>query len=202
MPFGLKNAPATFQRLMDTVLSGLKWKGLLVYMDDIIIYSATPQEHLVTLADTLERLANAGLKINPAKTTLVSHEVNYLGHVISAQGISPNPDKIAAIRNLKPPSSVKEVRMFLGLTGYFRKFVKAYATLAKPLYGLTKKHACFQWTKQHQVGFDLLKQRLCTSPVLAYPRRDRRNIVDCDASDIAAGAVLIQVDKSDNEYVI
>ena len=144
MPFGLKNAPATFQRLMDTVLSGLKWKGLLVYMDDIIIYSATPQEHLVILADTLERLANIGLKINPSKTTLVRQEVNYLGHVISAQGICPNPDKIAAIRNLKPPSNVREVRMFLGLTGYYRKFVKAYAILAEPLYGLTKKHAHFQ----------------------------------------------------------
>ena len=202
MPFGLKNAPATFQRLMDTVLSGLKWKGLLVYMDDIIIYSATPQEHLVTLADTLERLANAGLKINPMKTTLVRQEVNYLGHVISAQGISPNPDKVAAIRSLKPPTSIREVRMFLGLTGYFRKFVEAYATLAEPLYALTKKHAVFQWTEQHQAGFDLLKQQLCTAPILAYPRRDRKSIVDCDASDIAAGAVLLQVDESGNEYVI
>ena len=202
MPFGLKNAPATFQRLMDTVLSGLKWKGLLVYMDDIIIYSATPQEHLITLADTLERLANAGLKINPSKTTLVRQEVNYLGHVISAQGISPNPDKIAAIRDLKPPTSVREVRMFLGLTGYFRKFVEAYAILAEPLYGLTKKHARFQWTEQHQAGFELLKERLCTAPVLAYPRRDRKSIVDCDASDIAAGAVLLQVDEANNEHVI
>ena len=202
MPFGLKNAPATFQRLMDTVLSGLKWKGLLVYMDDIIIYSTTPQEHLVTLADTLERLANAGLKINPAKTTLVREEVNYLGHVISAQGIQPNSDKIAAIRNLKPPSNIREVRMFLGLTGYFRKFVKAYATLADPLYALTKKHAHFQWSSRHQAGFDLLKQQLCTAPVLAYPRRHRRSIVDCDASDTAAGAVLLQLDESDNEHVI
>ena len=115
-------------------------------MDDIIIYSATPQEHLVTLADTLKRLANAGLKINPSKTTLVRQEVNYLGHVISAQGISPNPDKIAAIHNLKPPSNVREVRMFLGLTGYYRKFVQAYATLAEPLYALTKKYAHFQWS--------------------------------------------------------
>ena len=202
MPFGLRNAPATFQRLMDTVLSGLKWKGLLVYMDDIIIYSATAQEHLVTLADTLERLANAGLKINPSKTTLVRHEVNYLGHVISAQGISPNPDKIAAIRNLKPPSSVREVRMFLGLTGYFRKFVEAYAILAGPLYALTKKHAHFHWTDQHQTGFELLKQKLCTAPVLAYPRRHRKSIVDCDASDVAAGAVLLQLDEAGNEYVV
>ena len=202
MPFGLKNAPATFQRLMDTVLSGLKWKGLLVYMDDIIIYSATPEEHLVTLADTFERLANAGLKINPSKTTLVRQEVNYLGHLISAQGISPNPDKIAAIRDLKPPSSVREVRMFLGLTGYFRKFVKAYATLAEPLYTLTKKHAYFQWSERHQASFELLKQQLCAAPVLAYPRRHRKNIVDCDASDIAAGAVLLQFDDLGNEYVI
>ena len=187
---------------MDMILSGLKWKGLLVYMDDIIIYSATPQEHLITLANTLERLANAGLKINPSKTTLVCQEVNYLGHVISAQGIHPNPDKITAIRNLKPPSNVKEVRMFLGLTGYFRKFVKAYATLAEPLYVLTKKHAYFQWSDKHQTGFDLLKQQLCTAPVLAYPRRHRKSIVDCDASDTAAGAVLLQLDEANNEYAI
>ena len=134
MPFGLRNAPATFQRLMDVVLSGLKWKGLLVYLDDIIIYSSTPQEHLLILANTLERLANAGLKINPAKTILVQQEVNYLGHIISTEGIKPNPEKIAAVQNLKPPSTVREVRMFLGLTGYFRKFVEAYSTLAEPLY--------------------------------------------------------------------
>ena len=158
MPFGLKNAPATFQRLMNTVLSNLKWKGLLIYMDDIIIYSITLQEYLVTLADVLERLANTGLKINFSKKTLVRQEVNYLGHVISTQGISPNPDKIAAIRNLKLLSSIREIRMFLSLTRYYRKFVKAYAILAKPLYALTKKYAHFQWFDQHQTRFELLKQ--------------------------------------------
>ena len=92
--------------------------------------------------------------------------------------------------------------MFLGLTGYFRKFVEAYAILAEPLYALTKKHTHFQWTNQQQTGFELLKERLCAAPILAYPRRYRKSIVDCDASDIAAGAVLLQLDEADNECVI
>ena len=133
---------------------------------------------------------------------MVHQEVNYLGHIISAQGISPNPDKIAAIHNLKPPSNVREVRMFLGLTGYYQKFVQAYVTLAEPLYALTKKYAHFQWSSQHQNGFELLKQQLCTAPVLAYPRRQWKSIVDCDASDIAAGAVLTQLDEVGSEHVI
>ena len=125
-----------------------------------------------------------------------------MGHIISTKGIKPNPEKIAAVQNLKPPSTVREVRMFLGLTGYFRKFVEAYSTLAEPLYALTKKHVPFNWTNQQQIAFDLLKQRLCTAPILAYPRRHRKSIVDCDASDTAAGAVLLQQDGMGAEHII
>ena len=145
MPFGLKNAPATFQRMMDVVFSGMKWKGLMVYMDDIVVYSATAAKHLALLEGVFQRLSSAGLKINPAKTTLVSREVTYLGHVISAGGIRPNPKKIWAVQNLKAPASVKEVRTFLGLTGYYRRFIPAYAAIAEPLYSLTRAGSLFCW---------------------------------------------------------
>ena len=202
MPFGLKNAPATFQRLMDTVFSGLKWHGLLVYMDDIVIYSATAQQHLALLVEVLVRLRAAGLKLNPAKTTLVRPEVKYLGHIVSAKGVQPDQAKVQAIRNLASPTSVRDIRRFLGLTGYYRKFMPQYATIAAPLYALTKKHSVFVWREEHEAAFRQLQELLCAAPTLAYPRRGRANIVDCDASDVAAGAVYMQRDEAGDECVI
>ena len=169
MPFGLKNAPATFQRLMDTVFSGLKWHGLLVYMDDIVVYSATAQQHLALLVEVLVRLRAAGLKLNPAKTTLVRPEVKYLGHIVSANGIQPDSAKVQAIKNLASPTSVKDTRRFLGLTGYYRKFTSQYAAIAAPLYALTKKNAVFVWREEHEVAFRQLQELLCEAPTLAYP---------------------------------
>ena len=202
MPFGLRNAPATFQRLMDVVFSGLKWKGLLVYMDDIVIYSETPKEHLSMLDKVCGRLSVAGLKINPKKSTVVATEVRYLGHIVSADGIKPDMRKVEAVRHLKNPSNVREVRMFLGLVGYYRKFIPAFAATAEPLYALTKKRKIFEWTDICQSSFEFLKEKLCSAPILTYPRRDHLSIVDCDASDIAAGAVLMQQDKEGRENVI
>ena len=202
MPFGLRNAPATFQRLMDVVFSGMKWKGLLVYMDDIVVYSETPEEHLALLEDVLKRLAMAGLKLNPKKTVLVAKEVNYLGHVVSFDGIKPNPKKVQAVQSIRPPTNVREVRMFLGLTGYYRKFIPAYATLAGPLHNLTKKDQVFEWTAECQKAFELLKQCLITAPILAYPQRERQSIVDCDASADAVGAVLMQKTEDGREVAI
>ena len=202
MPFGLRNAPATFQRLMDVVFSGLKWQGLLVYMDDIIVYSSTAERHLFLLEQVMTRLSDAGLKINPKKTTLVAMEVSYLGHVVSAQGVKPDPKKVAAVQQLSPPRNVREVRSFLGLAGYYRRFIDAFAAVAVPLYELTKKDVTFAWEDRHQKAFDILKQRLCSAPVLAYPRRERSFVLDCDASDDAAGAVLMQIDEDGNEVVI
>ena len=202
MPFGLRNAPATFQRLMDVVFSGLKWQGLLVYLDDIIIYSANAERHLLLLGQVLARLADAGLKLNPKKTTLVSREVNYLGHVVSAQGVRPDPKKITAVMQLSAPTSVREVRSFLGLAGYYRRFIDAFAAVAAPLYQLTKKGTPFVWEASHQAAFDSLKNRLCSAPILSYPRRDRDFVLDCDASDDAAGAVLTQVDGQGQEVVV
>ena len=202
MPFGLRNAPATFQRLMDVVFSGLKWQGILVYLDDIIVYSADEERHLLLLEQVLQRLSEAGLKLNPKKTTLVSREVNYLGHVVSADGVRPDPKKIKAVMQLSPPTSVREVRSFLGLAGYYRRFIDGFAAMATPLYSLTKKGTTFAWGEKQQAAFDGLKRLLCTSPILAYPRRDRVFVLDCDASDEAAGAVLTQLDEEGKEIVV
>ena len=171
-------------------------------MDDIIVYSATVEKHLVLLEQVLHRLSQAGLKLNPKKTTLVSREVKYLGHVVSAAGVKPDPKKINAVMQLTVPRNVREVRSFLGLAGYYRRFIDGFAIVAAPLYALTKKNVRFAWGEQQQHAFETLKQRLCSAPVLAYPRRERAFILDCDASDEAAGAVLMQLDEDENEVVI
>ena len=202
MPFGLRNAPATFQRMMDVVFSGIKWKGLMVYMDDIVIYSATAREHIRIIDQVLQKLMGAGLKINPAKTTLVAHEVKYLGHVISADGVKPNPAKIHAVTELKAPRTAREVKMFLGLVSYYRRFIPSFASLALPLNELTRGGAKYEWNQRQQTAFELLKKKLCESPILEYPRRGRQNIIDCDASDEAAGAVLMQRTSEGREVVI
>ena len=175
---------------------------LMVYMDDIVVYSQTAEEHLEILAGVLGKLAQAGLKINPAKTTLVSREVSYLGHVVSAKGIKPNPAKVTAVLNLDKPTNVKEVRMFLGLTGYYRRFIPAFAAHAEPLNALTRKHEEFRWGEAEQAAFEYLKTKLCEAPVLAYPLPQRQNIIDCDASEEAAGAVLMQETEDGEEVVI
>ena len=174
----------------------------MVYMDDIVVFSATASEHIQLIDEVLQKLRGAGLKINPAKTTLVAHEVRYLGHVVSAAGVRPNPAKIQAVADLKAPQSAKEVKMFLGLAGYYRRFIPAFASLAAPLNALTKGGVKFEWTQQHQVAFDTLKEKLCQAPILEYPRRGRQNIIDCDASDEAAGAVLMQQTPEGKEVVI
>ena len=174
----------------------------MVYIDDIIVYSATPEQYLALLAEVLMRLRAAGLKINPSKTTLVRPEVKYLGHIISAKGMRPNISKVQAIKDLATPTSVRDVRRFLGLTGYYRKFAPHYASIAAPLYALTKKDTRFHWSEEHENTFQSLKQLLYSALTLAYPRRGRENIVDCDASDIAAGAIYMQHNEKGDEHII
>ena len=202
MPFGLRNAPATFQRLMDVVLSGLKWNSVLVYMDDIMVYSVTPSQHLELLNQVFDRLCSSSLRINAKKTTLVSRQATYLGHVVSADGIHPHPTKIRAVTIIAPPDSLRSLRAFLGLTSYYRRFIDKYAALIAPLLNLTKKGIAFHWMQECQQAFIELKHRLCTAPVLAYPQRELASIVDCDASDIAVGAVLMQRRKDGVEQVV
>src|SRR5664279_521691 len=145
MPFGLCNAGATFQRLVDTVLSGLAYKVCLAYIDDIIVFSRSIPEHLVRLRAVLERVRGAGLKLKPKKCFLLQKSVAFLGHVVSGDGISAHPDKVRAVSEWPVPTCVRDVRAWLGLTGYYRRFVKNYASIAAPLTALLSPDVRFIW---------------------------------------------------------
>lgn len=193
MPFGLCNAPATFQRLMDRVLSGLQWEICLVYLDDIIVPSETLEQMILRLRQVLERFRQAGLKLKPSKCFLFRREVQYLGHVVSEHGVSCDPAKIQAIQDWPTPKNVHEVRAFVGLASYYRRFVKDFAGTAQCLHELTKKHAKFVWSETCQAAFEELKCRLMSAPILGYPQDEGQLILDTDASNTAMGAVLSQI---------
>jgi transposase InsO family protein len=192
MPFGLCNAGATFQRLMDLVMSGLNLNICLCYLDDIIAYSTTTEEHLRRLRTILERLRKAGLKLKPEKCSLFQKSVSFLGHVVSEHGIGTDPKKVQAVTEWPVPSCVKDVRAFLGLTSYYRRFVQDYATIAAPLNALTRKNQRFEWSQKAQVAFEVLKEAMTSTPILAMPTDDDDFVLDTDASDHAIGAVLSQ----------
>ena len=183
MPFGLCNAPATFQRLMDLVLSGLQWSQCRVYLDDIIVLGRTFNEHLGNLQAVLQRLRQAGLKLKPSKCAFFKHEVKYLGHVISTSGVAPDPSKIEKVANWPVPISMKAVQQFVGLASYYRRFIENFAQIAKPLHRLTERNSKFVWTKKCQNSFEELRQRLTSAPILAHPDFSRPFILDMDASD-------------------
>ena len=201
MPFGLANGPATFERLMEQVLRGLHWQTCLVYLDDIIVFSKTFETHLARLEEVIDRIGTAGLKLSPKKCHLFQTEVTFLGHVVNKDGIGTDPSKIEAVTSWPCPKSVKEVRSFLGLCSYYRKFVKGFATIAKPLHELTHKDQSFIWTVDCQKAFDTLKSTLTSSPILAYPSSEGDLILDTDASGVGIGAVLSQI-QGDSERVI
>ena len=202
MPMGLVNAGATFQRLMDIVLSGLLFESCLAYLDDIIIFSKDVKTHLVHLERVLKRLMAYGLKLKPSKCTLLQRRVSFLGHIVSAAGIETDPSKTELISQWGVPTSVKGIRSFLGLCGYYRRFIKDYAEIASPLTNLQRKGVKFVWTEECQSAFNTLKKALTSHPVMAMPKATGRFILDTDASDHAIGAVLSQEQDDGSERVI
>ena len=192
MSFGLTNAPPTFQRLMQRILHGLDWKICLVYIDDVIIFSKTFQEHLSRLAAVFDRLREAHLKLKPSKCHFACSSVNFLGFVVSSEGILPDPSKITAVETFPVPSSVKDVRSFLGLSNYYRRFVKDFAKIASPLNRLTRKSVPFVWDPSCEAAFQALKARLCSSPILVYPDFSQAFHLHTDASQYAIGYILGQ----------
>ena len=192
MPFGLKNAPATFQRLMANVLAGLPQRVCMDYIDDILVVGQTFEEHLENLRTVLQRLREAGLKLKPSKCDLLKTEVQYLGYVVSADGIKIDPRKTQAVQDFPVPKNVRSLREFLGLTSYYRRFIDGYSRMAKPLYQLTKKDVPYSWSPAHQQAFERLKERLTAVPVLVYPNFTMPFLLETDASRDGLGAVLAQ----------
>lgn len=192
MPFGLRNAPPTFQRLMDTVMSGLQGTELFVYLDDIIVFSDTLEAHEQKINEVFTRLFNAGLKLKLEKCEYLTQEVRYLGHHISKYGIKPDPEKIRAVKDFPVPKSVTQVRSFLGLANYYRRFIKSFADIANPMNKLLKKGTNFYWDEEQQKSFEALKDSLCTAPVLVCADLNEPFILTTDASEVGIGAVLSQ----------
>lgn len=192
MPFGLKNAPATFQRVMDSVLREFIGVCCLVYMDDIIIFSSSFEEHVKDIRKILQKLKEACLKIQLDKCYFFRPEVQFLGHTVTKQGVKPNSDKIEVIKNWPIPKTEKELKQFLGTIGYYRRFIKDFAKMVKPLTQLLRNDTDFKFTAKETQCFEKCKSLLIMDPILAYPDFEKEFILTTDASDFAIGAVLSQ----------
>ena len=192
MPFGLTNAPSTFQQCMDATLEGLLGDGVADYLDDIIIYSEEWQEHLRKLRLVFDRLLQHQFKVKLKKCEFGKLETTYLGHTLKGGQIAVQDDKVQAVSELAVPTTIRQLRSFLGACNYYRRFIKDYAKIAKPLTQLLKKDTLYVWTKDRQDAFDVLRTALVTAPILKVPDPAKEFILWCDASDYALGAVLAQ----------
>ncbi|XP_069618471.1 uncharacterized protein [Ranitomeya imitator] len=209
MPFGLCNTPGTFQRMMECCLGHKIFKTVLLYLDDVIVFSKTYEDHLRHLAKVFEALSNFGLKVKPSKCHLLKSKVQYLGHVVSSEGVAPDPDKVTVIKNWPKPSNLHEVRQFLGLVGYYRRFIKDFTKIATPLQDLlvsqskkTKgKNITLDWNNRLEGSFTQLKLALMGDEVLAYPEYDQPFVLYTDASNTGFGAVLSQVQKGKERVI-
>jgi len=193
MPFGLSNAPASFCRLMQIIQHDLLYVCCICYLDDIIVFGETPEQLMKTLDRVFTRLKEKRLKAKPSKCVLFRSPIDFLGHMVWADGIQPQPDKLAAIRDWPTPHCLRDVRAFYGLASYYRKFVKDFAKIAEPLSRMTKKNTPFTWTDETQQSFENLKRAQLDVDALAYPTPGTPCILDTDASDVAVGAVLSQM---------
>lgn len=198
VPFGFRNAPAFFQRMMDQILSPFKWKNCLVYLDDIIIFSETFEQHLKDVEQVFTKLNDHNIRLNGKKTFLGQTRIKFLGHTITKDGIKPDPSNLIPISNFKTPTSVKMLRSFLGMVSYYRRFIPTFSTEAAPLYELLKKENKFTWSIDCQKAFESFKQKLTTEPIVAHFKDDCPTRIQTDASIEGIGAVLEQ--QQDGEW--
>jgi hypothetical protein len=197
LPFGLCNAVSLFQRLQDKILAGLNWFVCLVYLDDIAVFSSGFDEHLMRLRLVFMRMREAGLKFNPEKCRLFQRQMVFLGYLINKDGVRPDVEKVEAVRTWPEPKNVTEVRTWIGLLSYYRRWIEGFSRRVKPLFDLLKKDKYFVWGEEQQQAFEDLKNCLMTAPILALPIDAGEYVVDCDASGAAAGSVLSQWQKGE-----
>lgn len=192
MPMGLKTSPSSFSRMITLAMAGLNYEKCLIYLDDLIVFGRNLTIHNKNLQDVFERLRQVNLKLNPVKCDFLKKEILYLGHVISNEGIMPDPAKISAVQNYPVPTNSDEVKRFVAFTNYYRKFIPKFAEIAYPLNKLTRKGVPFEWNTESQNSFEKLKELLISPPVLQYPDFSEQNkfIVQTDASNNAIGAIL------------
>ena len=204
MPFGLKNAPAVFQRLMDLILTGLSWECCMVFFDDIVVFSKSWEDHVRDLDMVFTTLGKAGMTLNFRKSVFAQQQLVYLGFLVNHEGLRPNPKKSEAVQSIPVPKNVGDLRTFLGMTSYFRRFILNYARVAKPLNELVRKGSGRRkdpssieshWTVEHQQAFEKLKAALVSENMLIFPDLAKEFVLECDASDGALGAVLLQKDN-------
>ncbi|KAL7286500.1 hypothetical protein TKK_0019237 [Trichogramma kaykai] len=201
MALGLKGSPGTFQALMDKVLTGLQGIELFIYMDDIVVYANSIQEHKEKMFRLMGRLRLANLTVRPDKCHFLKTTVTYLGHIISEKGVEPDPSKISAVSNFPRPKNRKNIKQFLGLAGYYRRFVKDFAKIAKPLTSLLKADTPWDWTDVQEGAFGEIKQILSSAPLLQYPDFNRPFVVVTDGSDFVISGILSQ-EKIGNDLPI
>ena len=208
MPFGAANAPATFQRLMENCLGSLNLTWCVVYLDDIIVYGKDPEDLLLGLRGVFEKLRKTGLKL---KCNFFKEEIEFLGHVVSKEGIATNPSKVQAIQDWPIPKTVHDIKSFTGFVGYYRKFIPNFSKIARPLNDLlngkvnskwANKKQFIEWGSKQQEAFDTLKEALMSTPVLGYPNYEKPFILHTDASLEGLGAVLYQEDDKGIKRVI
>ena len=201
MPFGLNSASQTFQRCMEIALSGLQWQTCLIYLDDVIVYAPNFDLHLSRVEEVLSRIRQAGLKLKPEKCHLLQREVTFLGHVISEHGVLPDPMNVLKILDWPTPSNVKQVRQFLGMTSYYRRHIKDFAKIAKPLVDLTKKGVEFLWTDACQQSFVKFKEILTGPEIMAFPIPGKEFTLDVDASNFAIGGIISQIQEGKEKVI-
>jgi len=201
MPFGLTCAPSVFQRLTDLALCWLTYECCLVYLDDIIVFARDFYTHLHRLQAVFDRFQTAKLKLHINKCFLFQRRVEFLGHVLSESGVEVQAAKVEAVQRWPVPRNLTDVRAFLGLCSYYRRFIADFATIAAPLYELQRKNVRFHWSERQNEAFDQLKQKLIFAPVLGMPRDDCTYYVDTDAFEVGLKAVLSQ-DQGGSEVVV
>ena len=199
MPFGLMNAPTTFERLVDQLFRGPR--SLRVYLDDVVLFSKSLDEHLAHLTEVFRIIRDNRLKLKISRCSFAQSQTRLLGHIVSPQGIKVDPGKFRAVQWQLAPTNTTELRSFLGLAGYFRRFIPGFAEISATWQAVTSVKRTFAWNPEMQKAFEELKQKLTSPPVLAFPNFEKSFVVETDASSVAVGAVLAQR-KEDGNFIL